>query len=394
MADPWLVIVGIGEDGLAGLSPASRAALDAAEIVFGGARHLALAGVGTRGRPWPLPFDVAPVLACRGQKVAVLASGDPFWYGAGGNLAAHLSAADWRAFPAPSSFSLAAARLGWRLEQVVCLGLHAAPLARLRPVLADGQRLILLLRDGKAVAEILSYLAGQGFGASQIWALEALGGPRERIVKINPETIGNMVFSAPVAVAVQARGRGLSRASGLPDALFSHDGQITKRGVRALTLSALDPRGGEVLWDIGTGSGSVGIEFLLAAPGARVFGLEVDIARAARARQNAESFGLEHRFTVIAARAPEGLDTLPPPDAIFVGGGASGALLDRVWTLMPVGARLVINAVTLETEVLLYDAQARFGGSLMRIDLAEMGALGSRRGWEPSRPVVQWSVQK
>lgn len=394
MADPWLSIIGIGEDGLAGLCSASRAALDGAEIVFGGARHLGLAEVGARGRVWPLPFDVAPVLALRGQKVAVLASGDPFWYGAGGSLSAHLTPDAWRVFPAASSFSLAAARLGWRLEEVLCLGLHAAPLMRLRAVLARGQRLILLLRDGKAVAETASYLRATGFGASQLWVMEALGGPRERIVKSEPEAIVTMEFSAPVVLAVEAQGRGIPRASGLPDALFDHDGQITKRPIRALTLSALAPRGGEVLWDIGTGSGSVAIEFLLAAPGSLAVAVEADAARAARALRNAEAFGLLHRFTVLQARAPEALDRLPPPDAVFVGGGASAALLDRLWPLMPAGARLVMNAVTLETEALLYDAQTRFGGSLLRIDLAEMGPLGSRRGWEPSRPVVQWSVQK
>ena len=259
MADPWLAIIGMGEDGLDGLPPASRAALDGAEIVFGGPRHLALAGVGARGRAWPVPFDVAPVLALRGQKLAVLASGDPFWYGAGGSLAAHLSPSEWRAFPGPSTFSLAAARLGWRLEEVLCLGLHAAPLSRLRPLLTRGQRLILLLRDGAAVGEVTAYLRAEGFGGSQIWALVALGGPRERVVKIDPEAAEPVMLSAPAALAVEARGRGMPRASGLADDLFAHDGQITKRPVRALTLSALAPRGGEVLWDIGTGSGSVGI---------------------------------------------------------------------------------------------------------------------------------------
>jgi precorrin-6Y C5,15-methyltransferase (decarboxylating) len=394
MADPWLAIIGIGEDGLAGLSPASRAALDAAEIVFGGQRHLDLAEAGARGRPWPVPFDVAPVLALRGHRVAVLASGDPFWHGAGGSLSAHLAPGEWRAFPAPSTFSLAAARLGWRLEDVLCLGLHAAPLPRLRPLLARGQRLILLLRDGAAVAQVRTYLRAEGFGASQLWALEALGGPRENIVKISSEPTDIANLSAPIALAVEAQGRGVPRACGLPDALFAHDGQITKRPIRALTLSALAPRGGEVLWDIGTGSGSISIEFLLAAPGTSAFALEADAARAARARQNAERFGLSHRFSLRHARAPEGLADLPPPDAVFVGGGASADLLDQLWTRMPEAARLVMNAVTLETEALLYAAQARLGGSLLRIDLAEMGALGSRRGWEPARPVVQWSVQK
>ncbi len=394
MADPWLSIIGIGEDGPEGLAPASRAALAAAEIVFGGPRHLELARAGARGQAWPVPFSVEPVLGERGRKVAVLASGDPFWHGAGGSLAPHLAREEWVSHPAPSTFSLAANRLGWRLEKAICLGLHAAPLGRLRPVLADGQRLILLLRDGAAVGEVAAYLQAEGFGASEMMALEALGGPRERIVKIAVEQAESEAFCAPVAMAVEARGRGISRASGLPDDLFAHDGQITKRPIRALTLSALAPRPGEILWDFGTGSGSVSIEFLLAASGSRAYAVEADSTRAARARSNAESFGLSHRFTLTEARAPAGLESLPPPDAVFIGGGASDGLLDVVWAAMPAGARLVANAVTLETETLLYSQQSQRGGTLLRIDLAEMGALGGRRGWEPARPVVQWSTIK
>jgi precorrin-6Y C5,15-methyltransferase (decarboxylating) len=250
------------------------------------------------------------------------------------------------------------------------------------------------LRDAPAVAEAAAFLLTEGFGASDLWVLESLGGPRERVTKIAPQEVSTNQFSVPVALAIVGRGRGLPQASGLPDDLFRNDGQITKRPIRALTLSALAPRPGDVLWDIGTGSGSVSIEFLLAAPGASSFAVEADPTRAARARANAEHFGLSHRFTVAEARAPEGLVGLPPPDAVFVGGGASAALLDRLWDLMPEGARLVMNAVTLETEALLYEAQAQRGGSLMRIDIAEMGALGSKRGWEPARPVVQWSVER
>lgn len=382
----------MGEDGLAGLSEASRAALARAEIVFGGPRHLDLAQVGTRGRPWPVPFSAAPVLEARGRRVVVLASGDPFWHGAGGSLSAGLIPGEWVSHPAPSTFQLAANRLAWRMEEVVCLGLHAAPLHRLRPVLGQGQRLILTLRDGAAVGEVARYLHDLGFGASEIHALVALGGPRERIVKIDPEHVDPSSFSAPVALAVLARGRGLPRASGLEDALFDHDGQITKRPVRALTLSALAPRVGEVVWDIGTGSGSVAIEVLLAAPGTQVHALEADPARAARARANADRFGLGHRYHLTEARAPEGLAGLPAPDAVFIGGGASQDLLEVLWPLLPSGARLVANAVTLETEALFYAAQARWGGSLLRIDLAEMAPLGRKRGWEAARSVVQWSV--
>ncbi|WP_444668101.1 precorrin-6y C5,15-methyltransferase (decarboxylating) subunit CbiE [Cereibacter changlensis] len=390
MAEPWLSIIGLGEDGLSGLSAASRKALDEAELVFGGPRHLALAG--GRGRDWPVPFSVAPVLACRGQRVAVLASGDPFWHGAGGSLAAHLAPGEWRAFPAPSTFSLAAARLGWRLEEVLCLGLHAAPLTRLRPLLGQGVRAICLLRDGAAPAELAAWLAAQGFGGSRLTVLECLGGPRERIRQAEAASFAITDSQAPVAVAIEAVGPGLPRASGLPDALFEHDGQITKRPVRALTLSALAPRPGELLWDIGTGSGSVSIEWLLAAPGSLAVGLEADADRAARARANAEGFGLGHRFTLHEARAPEGIDGLPRPDAVFIGGGASEPLLQALWDRMPAGCRLVANAVTLETEALLALWSERTGGSLLRIELAEAMPLGRKRGWRAALPVVQWSV--
>ena len=401
MAEPWLSLIGIGEDGLDGLTSAARAALEAAGAVFGGPRHLALAGAGARGKPWPVPFSTAPVLDLRGRPVAVLASGDPFWHGAGGSLARDLSPGEWRAFPAPSTASLAAARLGWRLEEVTCLALHAAPFAEARRHLAPGARLLCLLRDSAAVTEFSRWLAAQGFGPSRVWRLEALGGPRERVEEATAEALAAGAAVAadpagpPVALAVEAAGGpALPHASGLADALFDHDGQITKRPVRALTLSALAPCPGEHLWDIGLGSGSISIEWLLAAPGTRASGIETDPARAARARANAEAFGVARRLTVTEARAPAGLDRLAPPDAVFVGGGASDALFAALWGRMPAGARLVANAVTLETEALLSHWSAAKGGSLLRIELAEAEPLGSRRGWVAARPVVQWSVRK
>ncbi len=390
MPKPWLSIIGVGEDGPAGLSAASREAVQAAEIVFGGRRHLDLLAI--EGREWPLPFSLDPLLAHRGQRVAALASGDPFWYGVGGSLAAVLDPTEWRTFPAVSTFSLAAARLGWRLEEVICLGLHAAPMTRLRPVLAREQRILCLLRDGDAVGELAEYLRQTGFGVSNIHVLEALGGPREKCWSFVAESYEETEISALVCVGIWPQGLGLSRASGLDDALFDHDGQLTKRPVRALTLSALAPRAGEVLWDIGAGSGSIAVEFLLAAPASLAYAVESDPLRAIRACRNAEVFGVGHRFHLTEARAPEGLDSLPRPDVVFVGGGASEALLERLWTLLPQGCRLVANAVTLETEALLTAWAARHGGHLLRIDLAEAAPLGTRRGWQPMRPVVQWSV--
>jgi len=391
MADPWLTIIGIGEDGPAGLSPASRDTLAAAKAIFGGPRHLSLVEAGERGQPWPIPFDATPVLAHRGTPTVVLASGDPFWFGAGGSLMAHLTPGEWISHPAPSTFQLAANRLGWRLEDTLCLGLHAAPFARLRPVLGKGVRAICTVRDGAAVPELARWLGDNGHPNARLTVLERLGGPGERIRTITghpPQDI-----AAPVAVAIEGQDPGLPQASGLPDDLFQHDGQITKRPVRALTLSVLAPRPGEVLWDIGAGSGSIGIEWLLAG-GARVEALEADPTRATRLRGNVESFGLSHRHRLTEARAPEELESLPTPDAVFIGGGASEVLLTRLWDLIPAGTRLVINAVTLETEALVLDWSARHGGSLLKIDLAEPTALGGKRGWKASLPILQWSVTR
>jgi precorrin-6Y C5,15-methyltransferase (decarboxylating) len=235
MADPWLTIVGLGEDGPEALSPASRAALAGAVAIFGGTRHLAHVDVGRKAHPWPIPFDATPVLAYRGRPTVVLASGDPFWFGAGGSLMAHLSPGEWTSHPAPSTFQLAANRLGWRLEETLCLGLHSAPFSRLSPLLGKGVRAICTLRDGAAASDLARWLGDNGHPNASLSVLERLGGPQERITHGLPDT----VLAAPVAAAIAASDPGLPRASGLPDDLFQHDGQITKRPVRALTLSAL-----------------------------------------------------------------------------------------------------------------------------------------------------------
>jgi precorrin-6Y C5,15-methyltransferase (decarboxylating) len=391
MADPWLTIIGLGEDGPDALSPASRAALSAATAIFGGPRHLTLTGAGDKGQPWPIPFDPTPVLAHRGQPTVVLASGDPFWFGAGGSLMAYLAPGEWTSQPAPSTFQLAANRLGWRLEDTLCLGLHAAPFSRLRPVLGNGTRAICTIRDGAAVGELARWLADNGHPNARLTVLERLGGPQERIRPITGDPPPDI--AAPVAVAIEATDPGLPQASGLPDEFFHHDGQLTKRPVRALTLSALAPRPGETLWDIGAGSGSIGIEWLLAG-GARVEALEADPTRATRARGNVESFGLGHRHRLHEARAPEVLSTLPTPDAVFIGGGASDALLSRLWDLIPPGTRLVMNAVTLETEALVLDWSTRHGGHLLKIDLSEPTSIGGKRGWKAALPILQWSITR
>jgi len=391
MADPWLTIIGIGEDGLAGLSEASRNAIAKAETIFGGARHLALADVGACGRPWPVPYDADIVLSCRGRPTAVLASGDPFWYGAGASLAEKLDRSEWVAHSAPSTFSLAAARLGWRLESAVCLGLHAARFERLVPHLAPGTRIICLVRDGEAAGDLAKWLSERGWGASAFWTLVALGGPRERITEHRPDGFIGDLAGNLVAVALEARGgQGLPRSSGLSDELFVHDGQITKRPIRALALSALAPRAGERLWDIGAGSGSISTEWALC--GGTATAIEMREDRAANIRSNAAAFGVAHRIAVVAGSAPEALAGLDVPDAVFIGGGLDIAMFDAVWSRLSPGTRLVAHAVTLETEALLGELHRQHGGELMRAEIAHVAPLGRYRSWEAARPVVQWSA--
>ncbi len=390
MSDPWLSIIGLGSDGLAGLSVASRDALTGAEIVFGAPRHLELAQVGSRGHCWPVPFDLAPLLAQRGGRVAMLVSGDPFWFGAGGSVAAHLAPHEWTAYPVAGAFSRVAARLGWRLEDTFCLGLHAAPFSRLRPVLARGVRVICTVRDAVAVAQLADWLTENGFSKVRMTLCEAMGGPDER-VRHGPDWPD---IGTPVAVALDGcdlpRDAGLPRANGLPDDAFAHDGQITKRTVRALTLSALAPRPGQMLWDIGAGSGSVAVEWCLA--GGRAVAIEQRTDRCANIRRNADAFGLAHRLAVLQGQAPAALADLPEPDAVFIGGGGDAALHDALWCRLALGTRCVANAVTLEGEAVLAARHTRHGGSLLRIDLAEAAPLGQFRGWQAARPIVQWSV--
>lgn len=370
----------------------SRAALGKAHHVFGAPRHLELAQVAGRGTAWDVPFDLQPVLALRGQPVAVLASGDPFWFGAGGSICQHLQPGEWTAHPAPSTFSRAAATLGWRLEGVQCLGLHATPLGAVRPWLRRGQRLVCLVRDGEALLALAALVSSHGFGAAHAWALERLGGPRERVRRFKLDAPDLPGLQAPLALALDLHHgpSGLQSSSGLPDGLFAHDGQITKSPMRALTLRALAPRPGECLWDLGAGSGSVSVEWCLA--GGSAHAVERQENRAANIRQNAEQFGVSHRLGVYTGDAQACLATLPAPSAVFVGGGFDRALFDAIFLAVGAGVRLVVNSVTLETEALLVQLHATHGGELLQVAMAQAQPLGRMQGWQPARPVVQWSV--
>jgi precorrin-6Y C5,15-methyltransferase (decarboxylating) len=398
----WLSIVGIGEDGVAGLSPVARGLVSAAEIVFGGRRHLGLAAPLIRGaaRPWPTPFAGAAdeVLSHRGRQICVLASGDPFHYGVGAVLARTIAAREMIVVPAPSAFSLAAARLGWSLPQTVQLSVHGRTLDLVRPHLQPGARILALTSDGDGPAALAKLLADSGFGASRLTVLEALGGARERIRATDAAAFpfGTVDALNTVAIEVNAApdARVLARTPGLADDLFDHDGQITKREIRALTLSSLAPRNGELLWDIGSGSGSIAIEWMLADATMRAIAVERRQDRAARIRRNAAAFGVPE-LEIVEAAAPEALAGLATPDAVFVGGGASNVgVLDAAARALRPRGRLVVNAVTVKTEGLLLARHSTLGGELTRIAISRAGPIGAETGWRAAMPVTQWVWNK
>ena len=385
-----------------GLSPAARALIESAALVVGGARHLMLAEPLIRGErlAWPSPMNAAfPAIAARrGEPVAVLASGDPYCYGVGANLRAVVPMGETFCLPAPSAFSLACARLGWALQEVVTLSFCGRPLEAVLPRLQPGTRILALSEGTATPGALAALLCRYGFGASAVHVLEALGGPRERVRAARaedgvPEDIGPLNLVA-VEVVAGRDARVIPLASGLPDTLFEHDGQITKREVRAVTLSSLAPRAGELLWDVGCGSGSVAIEWLLRHPMNRAIAVDARPDRVARAARNALALGMPS-LEIVTGEAPRALEGLPTPDAVFLGGGAQRpGVLDAAWTALRPGGRIVANAVTIDTETVLYAAQARLGGTLTRIAVERMDQIGTMRAFRPAMPVVQWEAIK
>lgn len=398
----WLSVVGIGENGADGLGEQARRLISEAEIVFGGARHLALARplIAGEARAWPTPFDASMtgVRELSGRPVCVLASGDPFLFGVGATLARVVPAEEMLVVPAPSAFSLAASRLGWALQSIETISLHGRSPDLLRPLLHPERQILALTSDEHGPAAIAALLTENGFGSSRLTLLEALGGERERVRETQANAFDftdvrplNLVA---IEVVADQGARILPLATGLDDAMFEHDGQLTKREVRAATLSSLAPRRGELLWDIGAGSGSISIEWMLADPSMRAFAVEADAVRASRISRNANACGVPG-LTVVHGAAPAALDDLPSPDAIFVGGGGSepGVMVAAMEALRP-GGRMVANAVTLEMESILLRLHAERGGSLIRIVIARAEPVGAMTGWRSAMPVTQWSWVK
>lgn len=398
---PWLSLVGLGEDGLEGLSPAARELVDQAEVVVGGTRHLELLGE-TRAQTltWesPLKKTVERLAELQGQKVCVLATGDPMAYGIGVTLMRRFGREAVFVLPGISAFTLACARLGWPLAETVQLTLHGRPLDLLNAHLMPGLRLLILSEDATTPAKVAMRLKEAGFGPSVMHVLCHMGGPRERCLSGTAaegvegdvddlNTLAIELVTEPGA-AVHAR------TPGLPDDAFEHDGQMTKREVRAATLAALAPMPGQLLWDVGSGCGSVAIEWMRAADRACAMAIERHEGRRAMTARNAANLGVP-TLKLVAGSAPEALEGLATPDAVFVGGGVAGdGVAQTCWDTLAPGGRLVANAVTLESEHALFHLHERLGGELVRLSVARAAPVGGLTGWRPLMPVTQWRIIK
>ncbi|KXV25162.1 bifunctional cobalt-precorrin-7 (C(5))-methyltransferase/cobalt-precorrin-6B (C(15))-methyltransferase [Gluconobacter japonicus] len=399
MTAPWLSVIGIGEDGVEGLSSLARQIIAQAETVFGGERHLRLAGSVIRGatETWGSPFSdgIQRVLEMRGKPVTVLASGDPFFFGVGSTLSRHLESGELICIPAPSSIAWACARLGWSQQDVRVLSLCGRLLETLAPHLQPALRLVVLSADGNTPGMVCRFLADRGFGKSRVHVLEHLGGPDERIRCFWAED-GTLPVSdlnlIGIEVEADKHARVIPLASGLDDDLFEHDGQITKREIRSITLSTLAPRAGEVLWDIGGGAGSVAIEWMLRHPSNRAIAIEQNSERAARISRNALTLGVPG-LQVVEGRAPGALVSLDRPDAVFIGGGlTSEDIFMQARKALRVGGRLVANAVTLEGEAILAAQHAKYGGTLTRIGIERLDAVGRLHAFRPAMRVTQYGT--
>ena len=398
MISPWLTLIGIGEDGV--LAPGGAEALASAEYVYGGARHLEHAGeIRAVKRNWPSPFaSVFDDLAgLKTEKVAILATGDPMWFGIGSSLLKHFSAEEMTILPSLSAFQLAASRMGWSIQDSECLSVHGRPVDLIRASLYPGARLIVLTSGSETPREVADLLADEGYGRSRMTALEHLGGKKERHhTGYAEDWSGDVAAFHTLALEIVAS-PGLhfrARTPGLADDAFRHDGKMTKQDIRAVTLAELKPHPGALLWDIGAGCGSIAIEWLRAANRTEAIGLEPHQERRQMAAENAVALGVPH-LKLKDANAPDGLAGLPAPDAIFIGGGLTvSGIVDAAMNALPHGGRLVANAVTLESEAVLLATYQAFGGTLKKLSVHRASAVGGLTGWRPLMPVTQWSFTK
>jgi len=396
----WLTVIGIGEAGYDELGAAARNALQAATTIIGSPRQLALlpANIAAAQLQWPSPFALTPVLERRGNAVCVLASGDPMLFGVGASLARQIPNLEMTVLPAPSSYSLAAARLGWALQDVESLSVVARPIAALNAHIFSHARLLILSNDGTSPDAIATLLRARGFGASRITVLEHLGGARESRLDAIAQQWSNHEIAALNLVAVECiaddNAQHFPLTVGLSDSAYRHDGQLTKRDVRAITLARLAPMPGELLWDVGAGCGSIGIEWMRAHPRCRAIAIEADAGRQQLIEHNRDALGVP-ALQLIRGKAPHALNGLETPDAIFIGGGVTApGVLEACWQQLRSGGRLIANAVTLQSEMVLQNWRTQHGGELIRINVAQAQPLGEFDTWRAALPITLLEVHK
>ena len=398
-ARPWLHVIGFGPDGLAGLRPAARAALEQAELVIGADRHHRLTPeIRAERIAWPSPFSalIDTIAAHRGRQLAVLATGDPLWYSVGARIARAFPKEETAFYPQLSAFQLAACRLGWSLADLETLTVHGRPVEQVIPFIQPGMRWLVLTTGEDTPAEIARILTERGYGPSRLHVFADMGTHEETRHSATAEewqgkvppfnTMGVEIIPGPAA---EIR----SQMPGLPDAAFRSDGVMTKREVRALVLSRLMPMRGQLLWDIGCGSGSVAIEWMRAARDAQAIGIDRRADRLALARENAIRLGAP-RLRLIEGEAPEALTDLPRPDAVFLGGGISPGTIRLAWKRLKPAGRIAASAVSLGSERVLGEMQATLGGDLVRIGIERAERLGEMPAWRPLRHVTRWSAIK
>lgn len=400
LSHPWLSLIGIGEGGFKDLTPAAKNIIENAQIIFGGARHRTLIDFPEiEFFEWesPLSNSLPIILNNKGKKVVILASGDPFYFGIGKLLAEMIPANEILSIPSPSSYSLAASYLKWSLQDCALLSLHGRSLNKIIPHLQPKAKILALSWDETTPSHIAALLRERGMGNTKIHILENLGGAAEgaHVTSANNFNISAISKLNLIAldIVTEKDSTIIPLSPGLPDMMFDHDGQITKREIRAITLSSLAPRQGDILWDIGAGSGSISIEWMRLNPKNHAFAIEKNKERAKAILKNAESMGAPE-LSVIIDTAPACFDQLPIPDAIFIGGGASQDVIDKAWNALPSGGRLVINAVTLETQALLILNYNHKGGDLITIDISRTKKIGKFHGLEPSMAIHQWLAIK
>lgn len=401
---PWLTLLGIGDNGLESLTPSARLLFDRSQHLIAPERVLRVipeaALLGKTVIPWTtrLHETVRALHERRGEAVTILATGDPMHYGIAATLMRSMSRDEMQIIPHPSGFSLAANHLGWPLQDVDMISLHGRAVSRLQLFIEPGNKIIALTSSGKTVQEAAEILVKRGFENSRMIVLEHLGGDRERIINITANEASSHDFADFNMLTIDCVAGDHAtiqpRIAGLPDSAFSHDGQLTKREVRAITLAALAPYPNALLWDIGAGCGSVAIEWMRAARGARAIAFEPIEHRLAMIAENASALGVPG-LEVVAGYAPESLPLEGTPDAIFIGGGLSiNGVFERAWEALRKGGILVANTVTLEGEALLIQHQKSHGGDLVRLDVSHLAEVGQKRALKPRMSVLQWRVRK